>query len=109
MFVPILIFLVSVISLVFFSFKISNSTVSNLEENDLGSRSNVSVSPTKFNSLSKNITLSKFWKRNLVENKKLLMSSSTNFTFNLVRLSIVLLITSIWFDDFFLLNLVEHF
>ena len=39
--------------------KISNSTKSNLVENDLGSKSKVSVSPTKFNSLSKNITLSK--------------------------------------------------
>ena len=33
-------------------------------------------------------------------NKNPLISSSTNLTFNLVKLSIVLFITSIWFDDF---------
>ena len=36
----------------------------------------MSVSPIKLNFLSKNITLSKFWNKNLVENKNLLISSS---------------------------------
>ena len=56
---PIFMFFSSVISFVFLSFKISDSIISNLEENDLGSRSSVSVSPTKFSSLLKNITLSR--------------------------------------------------
>ena len=46
---PIFIFFFSVISFVFFSFRISSSIVSSLEVKDLGSRSRVSVSPTKFN------------------------------------------------------------
>ena len=78
-----------------------NSILSSLVENDLGSRSKVSVSPIRLSWSSKNITLSRFWKRNLVENKKLLMSSSTNFTSSLIRLSTVLFITSMWFEDFF--------
>ena len=54
-----LIFFSSVISFVFFSLKISNSTISSLEENELESRSSVSVSPTKSNLLLKKITLSR--------------------------------------------------
>jgi len=56
---PIFIFFSSVIFFVFFSFKISSSIMSNLDENDLGSRSSVSVSPIKSNSLLKKITLSR--------------------------------------------------
>ena len=48
-------FFFSVISLLFSSFKTSNSIISSLEENDLGSRSRVSVSPTKSNWLSKKL------------------------------------------------------
>ena len=59
---------VSIISFFLSSLKISNSTISNLLEKDLGSKSNVSVSPTKSNWLSNRITLSKFWNKNLVEN-----------------------------------------
>ena len=40
--------------LIFFSFKLSNSISFNLVENALGSRSNVSVSPIRLRSLSKN-------------------------------------------------------
>ena len=82
---PISIFFVSIISFVFSSLNTSNSTKSNLFENDLGSRSSVSVSPTKSNSLLKNITLSRLWKKNLVENKKPLISSSLNFISNLFK------------------------
>ena len=102
---PILIFFFSVISFVFFSLKISNSIISSLEENDLGSRSSVSVSPIKSSSLLKNITLSRLWKINLVENKKLLISFSLKLIPNLSKLSIVLLIILMWLDDLFLIKL----
>ncbi len=98
---PMLIFFPSVISFVFFSLKISSSIISNLDENDLGSRSRVSVSPTKSNSLLKKITLSRLWKINLVENKNLLTSSSLNLISNLFKFSIVLLIILMWLEDFF--------
>ena len=85
--------------------KLSNSILSSLVENDLGSRSKVSVSPIRLSWSSKNITLSKFWKINLVENKNLLISSDWNFTSSLKILSIVLLIMFVWFWDFFLIKL----
>ena len=47
---PISIFFLSVTSFVFFSLNISNSILSNLEVKDLGSKSKVSVSPTKLSS-----------------------------------------------------------
>ena len=95
--------------LIFFSFKLSNSISFNLDEKALGSRSNVSVSPIRLRSLSKKITLSKFWKINLVENKNFLISSVSNCTSSLSILSIVLLIIFIWLIDFFLLNLAEYY
>ena len=85
--------------------KLSNSILSSLVENDLGSRSKVSVSPIRLSWSSKNITLSKFWKINLVENKNLLISSDWNFTSSLKILSIVLLIIFVWFWDFFFIKL----
>ena len=78
--------------------------MSSLEENDLGSRSKVSVSPTKSNSLLKKITLSRLWKINLVENKNFLISSSLNSIFSLSKFSTVLLIILIWLDDLFLIK-----
>ena len=85
--------------------KLSNSILSSLVENDLGSRSKVSVSPIRLSWSSKNNTLSKFWKINLVENKNLLISSDWNFTSSLKILSIVLLIMFVWFWDFFFIKL----
>ena len=48
-FLSILTFFSSIFFSISCSFKFSNSILSNLEENDLGSRSKVSVSPTRFN------------------------------------------------------------
>ena len=91
-----------------FSLFLFNSSIwilSNLCENDLGSRSKVFVSPIKLNSLSYNITLSKFWKRNLVENKNFLISSSVKLILSLFIWSIVLFIICIWFEVFLLIKL----
>ena len=82
----------------------SNSIISNLDENDRGSRSRVSVSPTKSSSLLKKITLSRLWKINLVENKNFLISSTLNSISNLSKLLIVLLIILIWLDDLFFIK-----
>ena len=75
--------------------------MSNLLVNDLGSRSKVSVSPTKLNWLSNKITLSKFWNKNLVENKNFLISFSINSTLSLEMWSIVLSIILMWLTVFF--------
>ena len=88
-----LIFFVSIILLLVSWSKISNCTISSLLEKDLGSKSSVSVSPIKLNWLSKKITLSKFWNKNLVENKNFLISSSSNLIFNLTICSIVFSMT----------------
>ena len=62
------------------------------------SRSITFVSPINLPSALKNWTLSKFWNRNLVDNKKLFKSFSSKFIFSL----------SIWFEVLFIITDVDY-